>query len=72
MWAAHHNDLGEDDAEHRLHGSVDQGTDGSYQNIRPLRNVETHHFKEWHRRNFLILQEDYWKLCYSLTEKVRQ
>lgn len=72
VWAAHHYDLGEDDCKHRLHGSVDHSTDCSYQNIRPLRNVETHHFKEWHRRNFLILQEDYWKLCYWLTEKVRQ
>lgn len=46
MWAAHHNDLSEDDAEHWLHGSIDHGTDGSYQNIRPLRNVEAHHFKK--------------------------
>lgn len=65
-WVTHHNDLGEDDAEHWLHRTVDHGADGSYQNIRPLRNVVTHHFKERHGRSVLILQKDYWKLCYTL------
>lgn len=57
IWVTHHNDLGENDGDNWLYRSIDYGADGPYQNIWPLRNVDTHHIKEWHRRNIFILQE---------------
>ena len=52
------DDFGEDDSKQRLHHSVDDGTKGPQRNVRPLRKVETHHFKERHGGNIFILQKE--------------
>lgn len=57
QWATYTNDLGEEQGNHWLYCSIQYGTEGSYQKIRPLWSVETHHFQKWHRGNIFILQK---------------
>lgn len=52
------DDFGEDDRKQRLHHSIDDGTKGPQRHIRPLREVETHHFEERHWGNIFILQKE--------------
>lgn len=50
------DDLGEEDGEDRLHGSIDRGADEPHKDVRPLGDVQTQHFKERHVGNVFILQ----------------
>lgn len=54
----HGDDLGEDDGEQWLHDSIDYGTDGSQQDVRPLGRVEAKDFNERHGGNFFHLRKE--------------
>lgn len=50
------DDLGEEDGEDRLHGSVDGGADEPHEDVGPLGDVQTQHAEERHVGNVFILQ----------------
>lgn len=52
----HGDDLGEDDGEGRLHGSVDHGAEGPHEDVRPLGDVEPQHAEERRVGHLLILR----------------